>query len=878
MKTKLILIGLFVIAQLVSFAQESGVDEITDFNKMSLLRSDILSLQQSSHDPRGGNDDGFTKGNFPDTYNGENVMLQIKGKGVINRIWLTGYEMSNRIKIYFDGETKASVNETIASFFSGTKAPYLSPLVVNDEISSGGFFSYMPFPFEKSIMITTTGNHYYNINYQLYENNNEEISTWTGEEDLTDIYNIFNNKGADPRNETNYTTIDSTINLNRGDAKSVVNIQSSNKNVGNVLLKIPDLEFSDIFGEIINDDGRATVGNSQFTLNIDSTATSVVLIRRIDYFISNQKANIYIDGQLAGEWFTQGGNGSYRWLNAEFKIPSKFTAGKSKITVKTEFISSLIDWNEFYYWVKCDDTLTDEIDVGKKVSENAHDYTISPLNWSGSLSSRYPPGSSSDEEMAAMIKNSNILKNVNLQIYFDGETTPSVDAPVGLFFGIGTINAINFQSLPVGVNKTTDQMYCYFPMPFRNSFELKLVNNSDYDLSNVDATVKYEDMPSGMSEFGYFKTQYNNENPTTQGNDYIFLDETGTGKFMGLVIEAFGGHNDSWLEGDERFYVDGCRTPALYGTGTEDYFNGAWYFSRGPFHLATHGFTAAFESARSLYRFHLSEPVYFSNKAKFGIEHGPANDVNINYHSLAFYYHQPQEKLILTDELILGNSQSEQNHNYTNSDSQTETDKSYYFEGDNDRVYVKESGYYIKGASEFTVQVNPNKPVRIKRMFDYKIKNQTADIYVDGALVGTWFTNGANSVKRWREEFFMIPAEFTNGKSEITIKIEAPTDEYKWSEFHYWIYSFDAIFVQVNEFKESNFLLYPNPANTFVILRNRDLQAKSIEIMDINGKIIKKFTTSNSEYKIDTSDLITGVYLVRICTDDSIFVEKFIKE
>ncbi len=877
MRKKLLVLLMAVFAS-GAYAQESGVNEITGFNKMSLLRTDVLSFQQSSHDPTGGNDDGYTKGNFPDTYNGENVMLRAVGKGVVTRIWLTGYGMSDRIKIYFDGETEASVNETIAGFFSGKKAPYLSPLVVNDEVSSGGFFSYMPFPFEESVMITTTGNHYYNINYQLYENNNEEISTWTGDEDLTDVYNIFNNKGSDPRSNPGYTTIDSIFNLNKGDTKSAVTIQSSNKSTGNVLLKIPGLEFTNIFGEIITDNGRATVGNSQFTVNIDSAATNVVLIRRIDYFISNQKAKIYIDGEYAGEWFTQGGNSSYRWLNAEFKIPSEFTAGKSKITVKTEFVSSLIDWNEFYYWVKCDSTLTDEIDVGNGASENAHNYTISPLNWSGSLSSRYPPGSLSDEDMAVVNKNSNILKNVNLQIYFDGETTPSVDAPVGLFFGMGTINAIKFQSLPVGVTKTTDQMYCYFPMPFKNSFELKLVNNSDYDLSDVDVTVKYEDLPSGMSEFGYFKTQYNKESPTTSGNDYIFLDETGTGKFVGLVIEAFDGYNDSWLEGDERFYIDGCRTPALYGTGTEDYFNGAWYFSRGPFHLATHGFTTASKSDRSLYRFHLSEPVCFTNRAKFGIEHGPANDVNINYHSLAFYYHRPESKLKLTDELILGDSQSEQSHNYNTSDSRAETGKMYYFEGDNDRVPVKESGYYIKGTSEFTVKVTPGKPVRIKRMFDYKIKNQTAGIYIDGALVGTWYTNGSNSFKRWREEFFMIPAEFTKGKSEITIKIEAPVNEYKWSEFHYWIYTSDVLSVAAKEFKKNNPLLYPNPANNFIMFRNSGMQIKSVEIMDINGKSVKTFLSFNPECRIEISDLIKGLYFARIHTDDSVFVEKFIKE
>ncbi|MCK5879637.1 MAG: DUF2961 domain-containing protein, partial [Holophagae bacterium] len=158
---------IFIFATRLVFAQESGVNEISNFDRLSLLRSDILSVQQSSHDPAGGNhNDGFIGGNFPDTFNGENVMLHVEGPGIVNRIWLTGYESYDKIKMYFDGESNASVDETVSSFFSGETAPYLSPLVVNDAVSSGGFFSYMPFPFEKSIMITTSGNRFYNINYQ----------------------------------------------------------------------------------------------------------------------------------------------------------------------------------------------------------------------------------------------------------------------------------------------------------------------------------------------------------------------------------------------------------------------------------------------------------------------------------------------------------------------------------------------------------------------------------------------------------------------------------------------------------------------------------------------------------------------------------------
>ena len=210
---------LFVILLISSslFSQETGLNQIVNFDELPILRNDILSLQQSSHDPTGANDDGFTKGNFPGMIDGENIMLHAIGKGIINRIWLTGYDYNDKVKIYFDGELSASIDETVGTFFSGTNAPFLSPLVVNEDVTSGGFLSYMPFPFEQEILITTTGNHFYNINYQLYENSNQGITTWTGSEDLSQTYDIFNNKGGDPRGEQTYTSVSNIINLSVGE-------------------------------------------------------------------------------------------------------------------------------------------------------------------------------------------------------------------------------------------------------------------------------------------------------------------------------------------------------------------------------------------------------------------------------------------------------------------------------------------------------------------------------------------------------------------------------------------------------------------------------------------------------------------------------------
>ena len=1011
---------IFIFATRLVFAQESGVNEISNFDRLSLLRSDILSVQQSSHDPAGGNhNDGFIGGNFPDTFNGENVMLHVEGPGIVNRIWLTGYESYDKIKMYFDGESNASVDETVSSFFSGETAPYLSPLVVNDAVSSGGFFSYMPFPFEKSIMITTSGNRFYNINYQLYDKNNTDITSWTGDEDLSEVYTIFNNRGDDPRQTNDYESDTSTFNLPSGSTETAISIHQQNQNVRGVFLRVPELNYTSLGGaSIITDDGKATTGYSQFILAIDPSADSVELVRRLDYWVADQKAKVYVDDVFAGEWYTEGSNGTDKWLDASFKIPSTFTTGKSQITIKIVFVSSMIDWNEFFYWIYCDGVLTDELDVGDADSESSHNYIIDPLNWSGSLSSEYPSEDSEDTsddgraftgfseftmsispdaseiklirkldycigdqkanvfidgepagewfdqgnncsdrwldsefilpdklttgESQITIKiefvsgaidwnefyywiysdnnltdeldvgnsdsetahsytivgqtwegsgdftypgsltkgdNSKILDGLKIQMYYDGEASPSVDAPVGLFFGMGTLDAIRYQSLPVGVLKDTNQMYCYFPIPFESSFELVLINNSDIDLSDLEVIVNHEPLTHDFSDLGYFKTQYREEKPTTTDKDYIFLEESGSGKYVGMVLETDLADTDLWLEGDERFYIDDCRTPLFYGTGTEDYFNGAWYFLKGPFSLATHGYTARIDIDRSLYRFHLSDPVYFMSNIKLGIEHGPINDINANYKSLAFYYHQADLKFKLTDELVLGNTQSEQDHNYSiTGSSQEELDKSYFFEGDEDKVKITESGYYIDGSSVFTVNIKPGKPVRIKRMFDYDIKNQTADVYVDDILAGTWYSSGKNSTKRWREEFFLIPAELTAGKSQMTLRFESQNSGLNWSEFHYWIYSIEPHYVNIDHNPLDGILIYPNPASTKIVIENGKSEVTNIEILDMSGKIIKQFKTQSSEHRIDISYLNEGIYLIKMRTDEGDISKIFIKE
>jgi hypothetical protein len=222
------------------------------------------------------------------------------------------------------------------------------------------------------------------------------------------------------------------------------------------------------------------------------------------------------------------------------------------------------------------------------------------------------------------------------------------------------------------------------------------------------------------------------------------------------------------------------------------------------------------------YRFHYSDVIPFYKRGVFGIEHGGTNDHSSDYYSVAYYYVKSIQTAIPTDTLELGDSTSMANHSYTAHSSATTAGKTYYFEGDFDTSPVSSIGYYHQESSDFTLNIDPeNEGVRLLRLFDYSEENQSADIYVDDSLVGTWYSAGSNEYKKWREEFFLIPKSLTNGKSQITIHIDASNSPSLWSEFRYVGYVMKNVDAPVGVEDETGSLPadykllqnYPNPFN-----------------------------------------------------------------
>lgn len=168
-------------------------------------------------------------------------------------------------------------------------------------------------------------------------------------------------------------------------------------------------------------------------------------------------------------------------------------------------------------------------------------------------------------------------RNSILRFYWDGETTPSVEVPVGDFFCMGWGKYSPLQSLAVCVNPGS-AFNCYWPMPFRKKCRITMENIDDVSMTlyyQVDYT-----LTKVPDDAAYFHAQFRRVNPLPYKANYVLVDSIrGKGQYVGTYM-AIGVHNNGWWgEGEIKFYIDGDKEyPTINGTGTEDYFCGSYDF------------------------------------------------------------------------------------------------------------------------------------------------------------------------------------------------------------------------------------------------------------------------------------------------------------
>lgn len=254
------------------------------------------------------------------------------------------------------------------------------------------------------------------------------------------------------------------------------------------------------------------------------------------------------------------------------------------------------------------------------------------------------------------------LKKIVLRMYWDGESTPSVETPLGDFFGLGLGDYYTFDSAPLSVAPTR-ALNSFFPMPFQRHARITVTNMGQQKVEafyfNLDLQVHPRPLPVDTL---YFHAQYRQaapnrgvtndwtDNGDPRANDrknlngegnYVWLEATGRGQFIGVTMSVLQNQDYWWGEGDDMFFVDGATEPTITGTGSEDYFIGAYGFQK-PFSYALYGAPIVGEeragSRSSLYRFHLDSPIPFTKSLKATIEHGHANTRSDNFYSVAYWY------------------------------------------------------------------------------------------------------------------------------------------------------------------------------------------------------------------------------------------------
>lgn len=253
--------------------------------------------------------------------------------------------------------------------------------------------------------------------------------------------------------------------------------------------------------------------------------------------------------------------------------------------------------------------------------------------------------------------------DIILRIYWDQETEPSVLSPVGPFFGQGWDEAYNFSSMPLAAGPVTGRgLVCYFSMPFADGAKIEIENDTGRKIEAFYYYIDYLEMEKLPRDLGRFHAWYNTE--TTEAaeggeNEWGVLGEPGknlTGERNYLIADIEGkGHyvginyymqnpSPMWYgEGDDMFFIDGETWPSsLHGTGTEDYFNTSWC-PKEPFTHPFYGYgrlnqNIGWLGKTHVYRFHLTDPVYFDESLRFSIEHGHNNNLTLKMATVAYWY------------------------------------------------------------------------------------------------------------------------------------------------------------------------------------------------------------------------------------------------
>ncbi len=248
------------------------------------------------------------------------------------------------------------------------------------------------------------------------------------------------------------------------------------------------------------------------------------------------------------------------------------------------------------------------------------------------------------------------LKELVLRAWWDGAAKPSVEAPIGDFFGLNLASYVIYESayLTCSPGKTLN---CYFAMPYAKGARMTVTHEGSKPVGALYSNIDYRVLDRLPQDTLYFHAQYRQAAPclaikgrehNLDGRDnYVFVETRGRGHLMGVTLGVLENADGWWGEGDEMIFIDDETRPAINGTGSEDYFLASWDFggrdTAQPFSHWMYGAPLIQAGERTggryhCYRWHGDNPVSFERYLRHTIEHGHANDRGDNYFSVGYWY------------------------------------------------------------------------------------------------------------------------------------------------------------------------------------------------------------------------------------------------
>ena len=421
-----------------------------------------------------------------------------------------------------------------------------------------------------------------------------------------------------------------------------------------------------------------------------------------------------------------------------------------------------------------------------------------------------------------------------IRVTWDESPHASVDAPMALFHGAGTLynrdsREFLVKAFPVNIRYDQErvQLACYFPMPFARTARIELINEGAEAVKDVRWSVRVAAAKMPMEHIGYFHATYRDHLDPVLGEDLLLLDTRKTegggdwsGSFVGTSFIFSHRSGFTTLEGDPRFFFDDSLTPQAYGTGTEEWGGGGDYWGGRNMTLPFAGHPCgarrseeaknAEDQIQSAYRFLLADLMPFGKNAVIRLEHGGENQSTEHYKTVTFWYGRKGATLVKTDGFQPGDEGSERAHDYVSpTASKPEAIVSRYEWGpdtlEGREIYPShwELARHMRGTSEFTMAINPeNVGVLLRRKLDYRFPNQRAEVMVavvdaSGTVgefkpAGVWYLAGSNtclfsnvshelsasqhvvqtSNRRFRDDEFFVSRALTSGQAKIRVRVK----------------------------------------------------------------------------------------------------------